>query len=90
MPMIVMTHKVADVEKWLSFSSERAAAISNLGGTNVVDHVDADGSDVVAITCDMSDVDAALAAVKAPPPELGALMEKHGVLPPLTIFVAHA
>jgi hypothetical protein len=87
MPKIVISHKVVDVEKWLSFKSERAAAIGGLGGTNVVDNVDADGGDVVAITCEMADVDAALAAVKSPPPELGAVMEKHGVVPPLTIFV---
>jgi hypothetical protein len=89
MPKIVITHKVADVEKWLGFKSERAAAIGDLGGTNVIDHVDAEGGDVIAITCEMADVDAALAAVKSPPPELGAVMEKHGVVPPLTIFVAH-
>jgi hypothetical protein len=88
MPKIVITHKVADVEKWLGFKSERAAAIGDLGGTNVIDHVDTEGGDVIAITCEMADVDAALAAVKSPPPELGAVMEKHGVVPPLTIFVA--
>jgi hypothetical protein len=74
MPKVVITHKVADVEKWLSFKSERAAAIGDLGGTNVVDHVDADGGDVVAITCDMADVDAALAAVKSPSAALGEAM----------------
>jgi hypothetical protein len=88
MPKVVITHKVADVETWLSFKSERAAAIGNLGGTNVVDHVDADGGNVVAITCEMADVDAALTAVKSPPPEMGAAMESHGVVPPLTVFVA--
>ncbi|HEY6319846.1 MAG TPA: hypothetical protein VI462_18395 [Acidimicrobiia bacterium] len=88
MPKLVITHRVADVENWLSFKSERAAAIGNLGGTNVVDHVDVDGGDVVAITFDMADVDAALATVKSPPPELGAVMEKHGVVPPLSFFVA--
>jgi hypothetical protein len=88
MPKVVITHKVADVEKWLGFKAERAAAIGMLGGTNVVDHAAVDGSDVVAITCDMEDVDAAVAAVNAPPPELGAAMEQHGVVPPLTIFVA--
>jgi hypothetical protein len=87
-PKIVITHKVANVDKWLSFKSERAAAIGDLGGTNVVDHVDAEGGDVVAITCEMADMDSALAAVKSPPPELGSVMEKHGVVPPLTIFVA--
>ncbi|HTU38255.1 MAG TPA: hypothetical protein VMF35_09565 [Acidimicrobiales bacterium] len=88
MPSVVITHKVADVEKWLNFKSERASASGSLGGTNVVDHVDADGGDVIAITCEMADVDAALAAVQSPPPELAAAMESHGVVPPLTFFVA--
>jgi hypothetical protein len=88
MPKVVITHRVADVEKWLGFKEERAAAIGTLGGTNIVDHAAVDGSDVVAITCDMEDVDAAVAVVNAPPPELGAAMEQHGVVPPLTIFVA--
>lgn len=88
MPKVVITHKVADVNTWLSFKSERAAAISNLGGANIVDHVEVGGSNGVAITCEVDDVDAALAAVQSPPPELAAAMEKHGVVPPLTFFVA--
>lgn len=87
MPKIVITHNVADVENWSSFTSERQDAIGILGGSNVVDHVAHDGSTIVAVTCDVDDVDAVLAATASPPPELGAAMERHGVIPPLTIFV---
>ena len=38
--------------------------------------------------CEMDGIDAAFAVVQSPPPELGAVMEKHGVVPPLTILVA--
>jgi hypothetical protein len=87
MPSVVITHKVADVETWLSFSPERVAAIGNLGGTNVVDHVAVD-SDEVAITCEIEDVDAVLAILQSPPAELVSVMEKHRVIQPLTVFVA--
>jgi hypothetical protein len=87
MPKVVITHNVADVEKWLSFKSERAQAVGQLGGTNVVDHVAHDGSKSIAITADIADVDAALAAVASPSPELGSEMEKHGFVPPLLVYV---
>jgi hypothetical protein len=87
MPKIVITHNVADVEKWLGFKAERAEAIGALGGTDVVDHVANDGSKAVAIAADVSDVDGVMAALASPPPELGALMEKHGVLPPVVAYV---
>ena len=55
MPKLVMTHAVADIERWLKGKDERAAAISAVG-TNVTDHVAADGSNMVAITADMQDL----------------------------------
>jgi hypothetical protein len=58
-----------------------------MGGSNVVDHVASDGSNAVAITTDMADVDAALGAIASPPPELGAVMGRHGVILPLFIYV---
>jgi hypothetical protein len=88
MPKVVITHSVSDVDKWLSFKSERAEAVGLVGGTNVQDYAPNDGGNVVAITCDMADVDAALAVLASPPPEMAAAMEAHGVIPPLTVFVA--
>jgi hypothetical protein len=87
MPKMVITHSVADVDKWLQFKSERAAAIGALGGSNVVDHVAHDGSNTVAISADVEDVAGVMATLASPPPELGAAMERHGVLPPLGVFV---
>ncbi len=87
MPKVVVTHNVVDVDKWLEFKSERADAIAALGGSNVVDHVSQDGSNTVAVATDVEDVAGLLAALSSPPPEVGSIMEKHGVIPPLAIFV---
>jgi hypothetical protein len=88
MSKLVVTHDVGDVDAWLAFSSERADAIGGMGGTNVVDHVAHDGTIKVAVSADVEDVDAFLAALASPPPELLAAMERHGVIPPLTTYVA--
>jgi hypothetical protein len=87
MPRIVVTHDVADVAKWLEFKSERADAIGALGGRNVVDHAAQDGSNTVAIAAEVDDVAGLLAVLASPPPEVGAIMERHGVIPPLAIYV---
>lgn len=87
MARMVVVHNVVDVDKWLQFKSERADAIAALGGSNVVDHVAQDGSNTVAIAVELDDVAGMMATLSSPPPEVGAIMERHGVLPPLTIYV---
>jgi hypothetical protein len=87
MPKLVITHDVADVDTWLTFKSERADAVGRLGGRNVVDHVAHDGGNTVAVTAEIDDVDAFMATVASPPPELLAAMERHGVIPPLIAYV---
>ena len=87
MPKVVVTHNVVDVDRWLQFKSERADAIAALGGSNVVDHVAQDGSNTVAVATEVNDVAGLVAALSSPPPEVGAIMERHGVLPPLAIYV---
>ncbi len=87
MPKMVITHGVADVDKWLGFKAERAEAIASLGGSDVVDHVAHDGSNQIAVSANVTDVDGVMAALASPPPELAAAMEKHGVLPPLVAYV---
>jgi hypothetical protein len=87
MPKLVVTHDVADVEAWLQFKSERADAIGGMGGTDVVDHVAHDGTNTVAVSAEIDDVEAFMAAIASPPPELLATMERHGVIPPLTAYI---
>jgi hypothetical protein len=84
---LVLTHAVEDVERWLSFKTERAESIGAMGGSNVVDHAAADGSKNVAISMDVADVNAFQAVLASPPPELGAAMARHGVIPPVSAHV---
>jgi hypothetical protein len=87
MPKMVIAHGVADVDTWLGFKAERADAIAGLGGSDVVDHVAHDGSNMVAVSATVADVEAMMAALASPPPEIAAAMERHGVLPPLVAYV---
>jgi hypothetical protein len=87
MPKVVITHNVVDVAKWLGFKSERAGAITSMGASNPVDYVAQDGSNTVAITAEVDDASGLMEALASPPAELGAIMEKHGVVPPLAVYV---
>jgi hypothetical protein len=88
MPKVVITHAVVDIERWLEGKSERAAAIASGSGTNVTDYVAHDGSNNIAITADVQDVDALQAMLASPSPEVAARMEEHGVVPPISAYVA--
>jgi len=86
MPRVVITHDVVDLQRWLGGKAERAKVINAIG-SNVVDTVALDGSNKIALVAEISDLAALQAMLDSPPPELAALMEKHGVLPPLTVYV---
>ena len=86
MPKIVITHAVVDVERWLAGKADRAAVIGEFG-TEVTDHVAADGSNNIAITADVHDLAGAQAMIATPSPETAAAMGRHGVVPPLTVYV---
>jgi hypothetical protein len=83
---MVITRAVVDIERWLDGKAERAAAIGSFG-TNVTDHVAADGSNNIAITADVHDVASAQAMMASPSPEVAAAMESHGVIPPVTAYI---
>jgi hypothetical protein len=85
-PKVVITHKVVDVERWLKGKAERAAVISGYA-TQVTDYVAADGSNNIAISADVHDMAGAQAMMASPSPTDAATMERHGVIPPLTIYV---
>jgi hypothetical protein len=86
MPKIVVTHAVVDVERWLAGKSERAAAIGPYA-TDVTDHVAADGTNQIAITADVHDMSGLEAMLASPPADTAAAMERHGVIPPLTVYL---
>jgi hypothetical protein len=86
MPKIVITHAVVDIERWLKGKAERAAVVGAYA-TNVTDHVAMDGSNNIAVTADVHDMAGAQAMMTSPSPEDAAAMERHGVIPPLTVYV---
>ena len=88
MPRVVITHAVADIERWLEGKTERAAAIESGSGSNVTDFVAHDGSNNVAISADVEDLGALQSMLASPPPDVLARMEAHGVIPPITAYVA--
>ena len=87
MPRIVAVHAVEDIPRWLEGKAERAAAIESGSGSNVTDHVAADGSNNVAVTADVANMDELGAMLGSPPPDIQALMQKHGVVQPITVYV---
>ncbi|MCC7539672.1 MAG: hypothetical protein IT379_25845 [Deltaproteobacteria bacterium] len=86
MPKVVITHEVADIDRWLAGKAERAEAITRVG-SNVTDHVALDGSKRVAITADVHDLAALQAMLTSPPPDVAAKMAEHGVVPPVVAYV---
>jgi hypothetical protein len=86
-PRMISTHAVVDVERFLKGKKDRAEAIGSAGGSNVTDHVAVDGSNNVAVTADFDDPATFQAMLASPPPEVAALMEEHGVVPPITAYI---
>ena len=86
MPKIVITHAVVDVERWLKGKAERAAVVGAYA-TSVTDYVAMDGSNNIAVTADVHDMAGAQAMMASPSPGDAAAMERHGVIPPLTVYV---
>jgi hypothetical protein len=86
MAKMVITHAVVDVERWLQGKSERVAEFGTFA-TNVTDHVAADGSNNVAVTADIHDMAGAQAAMDSPSPDGAAAAERHGVIPPATVYI---
>jgi hypothetical protein len=84
MPKVVFTHAVKDLAQWASKHSERVAAFAPWG-TNVVDHLSADGAKNVAVSVDVHDLAAMKKAISSP--EIEAAKQAHGVVDPLTIYV---
>ena len=87
MPRVVITHAVEEIDRWLAGGAERAAAIESGTGSNVTDYVAADGSNNIAITVDVSDVDALKGMLASPAPDVLAAMENHGVVQPITAYI---
>jgi hypothetical protein len=87
MPKLVITHSVQDLDRWLQGKADRAAALESATGSNVTDYVAQDGGNNIAITADVADPEALKSMLAAPPAEVVELMEAHGVVQPLTVYI---
>ena len=86
MPKIVVTAAVKDVEAWLKFKPQLIAHLSAVASDGT-SYVATDGSNRVASTWDVSDMDAFQAAQTASSPEMAAEMERNGMIPPVTVYI---
>ena len=86
MAKIVITHAVIEIDRWLEGKADRAAAISTYA-TQVTDHVALDGSTQVAVTADVHDMAGLQAMLASPPADVAAQMERHGVVPPIAMYI---
>lgn len=86
MPKLVVTHKVVDVERWLE-GKEAIASVSAAFADDITTFVAADGSNNVAFTANVHDMEGLQAFMAELPPEAVASEEKYGVLQPSTVYV---
>ena len=86
MPKIVVTAAVKDVEAWLKFKPEMVAMMSAVASDGA-SYVAMDGSNLVASTWDVPDMEAFQAAQASVSPEQAAEMARAGMIPPVTIYV---
>jgi len=86
MPKMVVSHAVVHVDRWLEGKAERLASMARFG-TDVTDHVAADGNNNVAIGFDVQGMAALRAAMASPSPEDAAEDQRHGAVRPVTAYI---
>ena len=86
MPKIVVTAAVKDVEAWLKFKPEMIAQMSAVASDGS-SYVAMDGSNRVASTWDVPDMEAFQEAQRSFSPELAAVAERAGMIPPVMIYI---
>ena len=84
MPRVVATHAVLDVKHWASMGDERANDLAPFA-TEVVSYVAADGSDRVAVSANIHDMEGMMAYMQTP--ETAETMEAHGVIQPVVLHI---
>jgi len=86
MAKIVVTAAVKDVEAWLQFKPQLVAQMSAVASDGT-SYVAMDGSNRVASTWDVPDLEAFQAAQAAASAEMAEAMERYGMIPPVTIYI---
>ncbi|MCW5978386.1 MAG: hypothetical protein KIT09_09930 [Bryobacteraceae bacterium] len=87
MPRVVFTHAVTDRAHWSAKHAERVAAFASWG-TNVIDHLSADGGNNVAVSVDVHDLDVMRKAIASP--EIEAAKQAHGVIEPVAVYIENS
>ena len=87
MPRIVVTHTVKDVRHWASKGDERVEVLAPFG-TDVVSYVAMDGSNQVAVSANIHNMEGLMAWMQIP--EAAAAMESHGVIQPVVFHLEAA
>ena len=85
MSKFIAIHAVADVARWKSFDDDRITVFAPFA-TDVTSYTDPNGGKTVALTANVHDVAGLQAFMQTP--AAAALMEKHGVLQPVTFLTA--
>jgi hypothetical protein len=80
MPQIIVTAAVNDVEEWLRFKADMVPAMSAVASDGS-SYVAMDGSNQVASTWDVPDLDAFQSAQAAFGPELAEAAKRAGMIP---------
>jgi hypothetical protein len=80
MPTVIAHHEVKDTEHWLS-SPKREEVLGPLGASNIRTFVNQQNPQQVGVLMDVADLDAMMAALANPSPELASAMGYDGVLP---------
>jgi hypothetical protein len=86
MPKIVVTAAVRDVQAWLEFKPLLIAQLAGVASDGT-SYVAADSSNRVATTWDVPDMEAFQAAQAKISPDVAALSERAGMIPPVVIYV---
>jgi hypothetical protein len=84
---MVVTHEVKDVKHWASKGDERVEVLAPFG-TDIVSYVAADGSNRIAVSANIHDMEGMMAMSQTP--ESVAMMEAHGVIPPIVFHIEAA
>ena len=80
MPQIIVTAEVNDVEEWLKYKVEMVRAMLPVASDGA-SYVANDGSNKVASTWDVPDMEAFQAAQRSFSPELAAAAKRAGMIP---------
>jgi hypothetical protein len=85
MAQIIVTAKVNDVEEWLKYKAEMVPAMSAVA-TDGASYVAMDGSNQVASTWDVPDMEAFRAAQGSFGPDLAAAAQRAGMIPSTVVM----